>query len=127
MQPQPSFLPQQMADRRNACFHHQKEETRRCEPPSCHPNGLDQTLPHYPTDLPNDVGRTSPERVPSLWGCEILAKQKPNTEKEALNVAETRSFLPGSSLLRGLVSKETVVLRRLGVETTVWFINRVDN
>ena len=28
---------------------------------------------------------------------------------------------------RELVSKETVVLRRWGVETNVWFINRVGN
>ena len=27
----------------------------------------------------------------------------------------------------GVVSIETVVLRRWGVETNVWFINRVDN
>ena len=31
------------------------------------------------------------------------------------------------STLRGLISKETVVLRHWGVETNVWFINRVDN
>ena len=28
---------------------------------------------------------------------------------------------------KGLVSKENAVLRRWGVETNVWFINRVDN
>ena len=30
------------------------------------------------------------------------------------------------SYIRGLVFKEIVVLRRWGVETNVWFINRVD-
>ena len=29
--------------------------------------------------------------------------------------------------IRGLVSKETAVMRRWGVETNVWFINRDDN
>ena len=40
-----------------------------------------------------------------------------------------RQFCPlASSLgLTGLVSKEAVVLCRRGVETNVWFINRVDN
>ena len=39
-------------------------------------------------------------------------------------MAESKSKL---NMDRGLVSKETAVLRRWGVETNVWFINRVDN
>ena len=37
------------------------------------------------------------------------------------------SLLVSCKYIMGLISKETVVLRRWGVETNVWFTNRVDN
>ena len=37
------------------------------------------------------------------------------------------AFMVTNARIRRLVSKETAVLRRWGVETNVWFINRVEN
>ena len=62
-----------------------------------------------------------------------------NDKKLVISNNDASNFLqlcPGLEILkniktmekvRGLVSKETAVLRRWGVERNVWFINRVDN
>ena len=39
----------------------------------------------------------------------------------------TRHFNLAIIFFKGIVSTETAVLRQWGVETNVWFINRVDN
>ena len=43
----------------------------------------------------------------------------------SLNLLSLTKWIRGGG--EGLVSKETVVLHRCGVETNVWFINRVTN
>ena len=56
---------------------------------------------------------------------QIIPKPKPSPGSQ--NMQTPLSSREGRHLLRGLVSIETVVLRRWGVETNVWFINKVDN
>ena len=43
-----------------------------------------------------------------------------------LNDVAVNKCHPTADILRGYFAKETVVLRRRGVETNVWFINRVE-
>ena len=44
-----------------------------------------------------------------------------------LSVEYCLEYLVNNKRIRGLVSKETAVMRRWGLETNVWFIKRVDN
>lgn len=44
-----------------------------------------------------------------------------------LSVEYCLEYLVNNKMIRDLVSKETAVMRRWGLGTNVWFINRVDN